>query len=237
CGVCHWCQLFPVTRFSYHEYKWIGAFSILYTLNIALSNASLHLVSVPFHQVARATTPLFTILLSYFFFRKHYSKSILFTQVPIVVGVGLATKGEFNITTYGLVLTFLGTIFAALKGITTNIVLVGQLQLHPLDLLYKMSPLALFQIFMYIAISGEYQRLMVLPLDLQLLLHLTFNGSMAFFLNYVSFTTNKKAGPLTMNVAGIATTLFGGAMYSFLEAQEKMKAIVYSKVDKYTNEL
>ncbi|KAJ1504049.1 UAA transporter, partial [Coelomomyces lativittatus] len=47
CGVCHWCQLFPVTRFSYHEYKWIGAFSILYTLNIALSNASLHLVSVP----------------------------------------------------------------------------------------------------------------------------------------------------------------------------------------------
>jgi hypothetical protein len=39
------------------------AFSVLFTVNIAISNVSLAMVSVPFHQIVRSTTPVATILI------------------------------------------------------------------------------------------------------------------------------------------------------------------------------
>lgn len=43
----------------------LAAFSVLYTLNIAVSNPSLQLVTVPFRQVVRTSAPFFTILVVY----------------------------------------------------------------------------------------------------------------------------------------------------------------------------
>ncbi len=43
---------------------------------------------------------------------------------------------------------------AALKGIVTNHLLVGQLALHPMDLLLRMSPLALVQTLIYAYCTG-----------------------------------------------------------------------------------
>ena len=43
----------------------------------------------------------------------------------------------------------------ALKTVVTNVVQVGRLKLHPLDLLLRMSPLAFLQCLVYATISGE----------------------------------------------------------------------------------
>lgn len=48
-------------------------------------------------------------------------------------------------TALGFSLTILGTLLAALKTIVTNMIQVGRLKLHPLDLLLRMSPLAFVQ--------------------------------------------------------------------------------------------
>lgn len=67
------------------------AFSSLYTINIAVSNLSLNLVTVPLHQVVRSTTPLFTILISILLFGKSYMFQTYMSLVPVVIGVCLAT--------------------------------------------------------------------------------------------------------------------------------------------------
>lgn len=67
------------------------AFSALYTVNIAVSNVSLNLVSVPLHQVIRSLTPLFTIILSLSFFGKSFKFMTYMSLVPVIVGVALAT--------------------------------------------------------------------------------------------------------------------------------------------------
>jgi drug/metabolite transporter (DMT)-like permease len=67
------------------------AFSSLYTINIAVSNLSLNLVTVPLHQVVRSTTPLFTILISILMFGKSYLFQTYMSLVPVVIGVCLAT--------------------------------------------------------------------------------------------------------------------------------------------------
>ena len=110
----------------------LAAFSVLYTINIAVSNISLQLVTVPvshdlpslysfvseseinvpqttlalrqdphvrivsrtnprqFHQVVRASTPLFTILISSVILRTRFSAMKLVSLLPVVAGVGFA---------------------------------------------------------------------------------------------------------------------------------------------------
>ena len=67
------------------------AYSSLYTINIAVSNLSLNLVSVPTHQVVRSTTPLFTILISIVLYKKTYLREIYLSLIPVILGVCLAT--------------------------------------------------------------------------------------------------------------------------------------------------
>ncbi|KAF6751176.1 triose-phosphate transporter family-domain-containing protein [Ephemerocybe angulata] len=96
-------------------------FSVLYTLNIVVSNASLRLVTVPFHQCVRASAPLFTIALSALLLRKYSSKAKLVSLIPVMLGVALATYGDYYFTPRGFLLTLLGTLLAALKTIVTNL--------------------------------------------------------------------------------------------------------------------
>ncbi|KAL7284653.1 hypothetical protein ACG7TL_001950 [Trametes sanguinea] len=203
---------------------------VLYSVNIAISNLSLQLVTIPFHQVVRAATPIFTTLLSALILGNTISSAKIAALAPVMLGVILATYGEYYFTALGLLLTLLGTILAALKTIYTNVLqshpkltrrpeskrptsflLPPSLNLHPLDLLTRMSPLAFVQCVAYAYMSGEFNRIqsprpsnpestlsVVGGLPLLLLLG---NGIIAFGLNVVSFTANGKVGALNMTVA------------------------------------
>jgi len=195
-------------------------------------------------------TPLFTIVLSTIFLHKRHSKSTYFSLIPVVIGVVFATYGDYYFTTWGLILTLFGTLLAALKGIITNRIQVGRLKLHPLDLLIRMSPLAFMQCVLWAWYSGELDRVRiygVTEMTRQKAFALMMNGLIAFGLNIVSFTANKKTSALTMTVAanvkqvltvilaviifnltinptnlfGITLTLAGGAWYAKVELQEK----------------
>ncbi|KAG1773657.1 TPT-domain-containing protein [Suillus placidus] len=242
------------------------AFSVLYTINIAVSNVSLHLVTIPFHQVVRAATPIFIILLSIFLFGTRSSNHKMVSLVPVMAGVGFATYGDYSYTTSGLILTVLGTVLAAFKTIYTSIlqstpsptspqprvhfVVPPRLQLHPLDLLTRMAPLAFIQCIFLAYLTGELSLVHtwssheMTPVKATLL---GVNGLIAFGLNIVSFTANRAAGPLSMTVAsnvkqvlsvfcavilfeltitptnalGILLTITGGMWYAAVEYQEK----------------
>lgn len=95
----------------------------------------------------------------------------------------------------------------------------SRFKLHPLDLLLRMSPLALVQCVVYAYWSGEMERVAsgahlhvnarlggagagVYGSRRTMCLALLGNGWIAFGLNVVSFEANKRTGPLTMTVAG-----------------------------------
>lgn len=215
---------FVQARLTPKETAIMVAFSVLYTVNIAVSNLSLHLVTVPvrlslsplsartpphdavqFHQVVRAMTPLFTIVLSTLLLHKRHSRNTYLSLLPVVVGVVFATYGDYYFTPWGFILTLFGTILAALKTIVTNRIQVGRLKLHPLDLLIRMSPLAFMQCVACAWFSGELDRVRVYgatEMNQRKAIALVVNGLIAFGLNVVSFTANKKTSALTMTVAG-----------------------------------
>lgn len=152
-----------------------------------------------------------------------FSLPKILSLVPVVAGVGFTTYGDYYFTRWGLFLTLLGTFLAALKTVVTNMLQSGTsitsrskpsitstaprkgIKLHPLDLLMRMSPLAFIQCVIYGWASGELEnvrRFGAVEMDRGKVFGLVVNGMIAFGLNVVSFTANKKAGPLTMNVAG-----------------------------------
>ena len=130
------------------------------------------------------------------------------TDEKVIIGVALATAGDYYFTTLGFLLTLLGTLLAALKTILTN-----QIQksisspMHQLDVLLRMSPLACIQSLMYGAAVGELQNIRTFFATLSmgarfgLLAKLAVIGALAFALYYTSFSANSKTSPLTMTVA------------------------------------
>ncbi|KAK9382936.1 triose-phosphate transporter family-domain-containing protein [Kockiozyma suomiensis] len=243
---------FTLTPLSDRENFTLFLFSLLYTINIAISNVSLNLVTVPFHQIVRAMTPLFTVLIYVIGFRKVYSVMTYVSLVPVVAGVGFATAGDYYFTAMGFILTLLGAFLAALKTVATNRVQTGRLKLSPLELLFRMSPLAFLQCIVYAYFTGEISGLREywpISMDSTMMIKLILNGAIAFGLNVVSFTANKKTGALTMTVAanvkqiltivlailffhlavtpmnaiGIILTLAGGAWYAKVELESKQK--------------
>ncbi|ORX92402.1 hypothetical protein K493DRAFT_225753 [Basidiobolus meristosporus CBS 931.73] len=212
--------IFKPRRLGERENTIMLAFSVLYTLNIAISNVSLHLVTVPFHQVVRAMTPVFTIILSIVFLKTSFPLAVYISLLPVVFGVAFATFGDYYFTPMGFFLTILGTVLAALKTVVTNQVQTSGLKLHPLDLLYRMSPLAFIQTLMYAYMTGELQYVssfLETSMTWSLASSLLFNGVLAFFLNVVSFTANKKTSALTMTVAGKQIRRVGRSAFSNLD--------------------
>ncbi|KAG8875192.1 UAA transporter [Tulasnella sp. 332] len=321
-----WMGYFIPARLTLGENMTLSFFSILYTLNIAVSNLSLQLVTIPFHQVVRASAPLFTITIAYLMSGRSgrsgkgfmgVGRKKLGTLVPVMIGVGFATYGDYYFTKWGLILTIMGTFLAALKTVITNKLQTtttisrrllpstppltptlpshhtfdysdpkspyrnpanappttsvtassapSRFKLHPLDLLLRMSPLAFVQCVVYAYLSGEMERVasgahlyvnpkfgngggsIVYGSQRMMCLALFGNGLIAFGLNVVSFTANKRTGPLTMtvaanikqvltillavvifnvrvsptNVIGIFLTLAGGMWYAAIEYEEK----------------
>ncbi|KAI9880140.1 MAG: UAA transporter [Pleopsidium flavum] len=215
-----------------------------------------NMVTIPFHQVLRATTPVFTVLIYRVLFHATYSNATYCSLVPVIAGVGLATYGDYAATALGFIMTLLGALLAAVKTVTTNRIQTGTLRMSAMEVLHRMSPLALVQSLAFAYFFGEMAefRKYALAEDrlrTKTIIALFMNGAIAFGLNIISFTANKKVGALTMTVAanvkqiltivlsvaffkllvgtmhalGIVLTLLGAGWYAKVEMTEKKPAL------------
>jgi len=169
----------------------------------------------------RSTTPLFAILIYKIFYSRTYSTSTYLSLIPLVLGVCLATYGDYYFTALGFVLTLLGTVLASVKTILTNRLMTGSLRLPALEVLLRMSPLAAAQSLAMAWGTGELAGFAG-ALGGRGLSHATVaallgNGLIAFALNVASFQTNRLAGALTVTVCGnvkqCLTIVFGIALF------------------------
>jgi hypothetical protein len=174
------------------------------------------MVSVPFHQIVRSTTPIFTAAIYRVLYSRVYSTETYLSLVPVLLGVAMTTYGEYYFTAAGFLLTLAGVVLAAAKTVATNRVMTGALTLPSLETPMRMSPLAFLQAVLIAWLTGELSdamagRVTPSPDDaptgatapaLAVVLALLGNGVLAFLLNVCSFSANKVAGALTMTVCG-----------------------------------
>jgi drug/metabolite transporter (DMT)-like permease len=192
----------------------LGAFSSLYTVNIAISNLSLSLVSLPLHQTIRAIGPAITIFLSYLVIRQlsAHNRQTYYSLIPIILGVVLATCDSYNFSrssSLGILLTFFGAFLAAFKTVVTNrFQATGSVQLSAPQLLRHLSPWAALQSTAIAYWNGEVGVVrdhFSFPdshiTRSRFALYLLCNCIGAFLLNMASFEANRRCGPLSIAVA------------------------------------
>ncbi|KAF7543307.1 hypothetical protein G7Z17_g10836 [Cylindrodendrum hubeiense] len=198
---------FKLSRLGRRENLALVAFSALFTANIAVSNLSLAMVSVPFYQTMRMLCPIFTILIYRVWYGRTYSTMTYLSLLPLIIGAAMTTLGEMTFSDAGFLLTILGVVLAALKTVVTNRFMTGSLALPPVEFLMRMSPLAALQALACAVATGEVGGFHKLITSGEISLPPAFaslfgNGFLALLLNISSFNTNKLAGALTMTICG-----------------------------------
>ncbi|KAH8992160.1 hypothetical protein EDB86DRAFT_3079446 [Lactarius hatsudake] len=99
------------------DYVLLLAFSLLYSINIAVSNASLDLVTVP---VVRATTPFFTTVLSWQLINARFNRYQLSSMFLVIIGV-VSLLMETTTSRLGVSsLHLFGTCLGSLKTLATH---------------------------------------------------------------------------------------------------------------------
>lgn len=201
-------RIIPAATLEWSSIAKLLVFSMLFNVNIWISNFSLNLVSMAMHQMIRAFVPGFTVAFSFLILQKTYTQTVLLSLGVIFIGVCMyAVKGELDYTMFGMIVTTMGAALAALKGVVTNLFMVGQLKLHPFDLLTYTTVFSAVQLYVALAMfTDELDHSLAISYEENpdLVKALVMNGLGAFALNIVSFTANKRTSPLAMNIGGIS---------------------------------
>jgi hypothetical protein len=72
-------------------------------------------VSLAFFQIIRTTVPIFTATIYRVWFSRSYFFNTYLSLIPIIIGAGLTTVGEYHFSGPGLLITLLGVVLAAVK--------------------------------------------------------------------------------------------------------------------------
>ncbi|KAM0789285.1 hypothetical protein ACM66B_000125 [Microbotryomycetes sp. NB124-2] len=232
--------------------RWIA---LLFTAEQLAAIVSLQLVTIPFHLSVRALAPLVTLVVSIFAFGEQSTWRAMASFIVVILGVTLTSHSIPDIHSFGSLLTFVGMLLSSAKSLVTTYLLQNKLDLAPLDIVAKMTPLTLLHAAVIAIMNGEVLTIskFVFGPDFtrEHLGHIALNAILSFLLVVFNVLADKRTVPpalaistlasqaLTIliaagvfkqtlslvNFVGVALTLGGGVLYAVNDAMDQAQRL------------
>ncbi|GAA5958904.1 hypothetical protein JCM21900_005406 [Sporobolomyces salmonicolor] len=223
--------------------------ALVFSLEILASNLALRFVIVPFHVSVRAASPLLSLALSVTFFHSHTTLRTASSLLLVLLGISLTAHREAWIS-LGSLLLVISTVLLSAKSLLVTHLLSARFHLHPLDVLARMSPLAMIHCTLFAVLNGEVTALwhFVRSDDFTRthLLEIALNGVLSFAVVVLGLVAERRTKPpalaitshaaqattilvsllvfgltlTVLNFLGVGLVLAGGVLYAHNEAKD-----------------
>lgn len=179
-------------------------FGILNGASIGLLNLSLGFNSVGFYQMTKLAIIPCTVLLETLFLGKRFSRSIQFSLVILLVGVGIATVTDMQLNFLGSVLSLLAIVTTCIGQIMTNTI-QKKYKVSSTQLLYQSCPYQAMTLF----ISGPFldrfltsHNVFAFKYTPEVLAFIVLSCLISVSVNFSTFLVIGKTSPVTYQVLG-----------------------------------
>ncbi|KAF5446583.1 hypothetical protein F2P56_032201 [Juglans regia] len=199
--VALWMKLFEHKPF---DPRTVMGFGILNGISIGLLNLSLGFNSVGFYQMTKLAIIPCTVLLETLFFRKKFSRSIQFSLVILLFGVGIATVTDLQLNALGSFLSLLAVITTCIAQIMTNAI-QKKFKVSSTQLLYQSCPyqaLTLFIVGPFLDGLLTNQNVFAFKYTPQVLFFIVLSCLISVSVNFSTFLVIGKTSAVTYQVLG-----------------------------------
>ncbi|KAG2669829.1 hypothetical protein I3843_14G052500 [Carya illinoinensis] len=199
--VALWMKLFEHKPF---DPRAVMGFGILNGISIGLLNLSLGFNSVGFYQMTKLAIIPCTVLLETLFFMKKFSRSIQFSLIILLFGVGIATVTDLQLNALGSFLSLLAVITTCVAQIMTNAI-QKKFKVSSTQLLYQSCPYQAITLF----IVGPFldglltnRNVFAFKYTPQVLFFIVLSCLISVSVNFSTFLVIGKTSPVTYQVLG-----------------------------------
>lgn len=214
--VALWMKMFEHKPF---DPRAVMGFGILNGISIGLLNLSLGFNSVGFYQMTKLAIIPCTVLLEILFFRKIFSRTIQFSLVILLLGVGIATVTDLQLNALGSFLSLLAVITTCVAQIMTNTI-QKKFKVSSTQLLYQSCPYQAITLF----IVGPFldglltnKNVFAFKFTPQVLFFIVLSCLISVSVNFSTFLVIGKTSAVTYQVLGhLKTCLVLGFGYVLL---------------------
>ncbi|PON37674.1 Sugar phosphate transporter domain containing protein [Parasponia andersonii] len=199
--VALWMKLFEHKPF---DARAVMGFGVLNGISIGLLNLSLGFNSVGFYQMTKLAIIPCTVLLETLFFRKQFSRSIQFSLVVLLFGVGIATVTDLQLNALGSFLSLLAVLTTCVAQIMTNTI-QKKFKVSSTQLLYQSCPyqaLTLFIVGPFLDGLLTNQNVFAFNYTPQVLFFIVLSCLISVSVNFSTFLVIGKTSPVTYQVLG-----------------------------------
>jgi solute carrier family 35 protein E1 len=197
-------QLEPMTK---DLLKKVVPLSIGNILAHVLSQISIAFVPVSFTHTVKASSPIFTIALSWYFFQESFSTNVITSVIPIVMGVCLSSFTELNYNFIGFATAILSTAIFSAQNIYSKVLFKSK-QIDHINLLLYTSVAAFIILLPPWLFTESTQLINGLNSNGTYGYLILANGFCHFMQSMVAFKVLSMVSPLTYSVANTCKRIF-----------------------------
>lgn len=224
--ICSLFGMFQVKRLSIVS---ILPLSLAFCGFVVLTNLSLTYNTVGFYQLSKVLTTPCIIALQVAYYRQHFSREILLSLVPVLLGVALASKADVSFNTVGATYAFLGVLVTSFYQIWVK-TKQASLEANAFQLLYYQAPLSsaiLLVILPFVEPPFGSNGVLTREWSGEAWFFVLMSSVMAFAVNLSIFLVIGKTSPVTYNVLGHfkLCSVLGGGFLLFHDPVNSMQGL------------